>query len=303
MKKTEIFRGVGTALITPFLDGEIDYKTLEALVERQIKAGINALVIGGTTAEAATLSDEERYELFRRAKEIAGGRCKLIFGTGTNDTRVAVRHTEFASELGCDGVLVVTPYYNRGTAEGVIRHYESISNASDVPILLYNVPSRTGVNLSLDTLEHLAENEHIVGIKEASDSLDRLVGLSRIRGLALYSGNDSQIYPILSLGGLGAISVVSNLYPDKTIDICKQYFANIKDKSLDAQKELLPIINALFLETNPAPIKYAMSKKGLCSPDMRLPMWLPTKATREKIDRAIEEYESTYNENKSAQGG
>ncbi|MBQ7343293.1 MAG: 4-hydroxy-tetrahydrodipicolinate synthase [Clostridia bacterium] len=291
MKKAEIFRGVGTALITPFSDGEIDYTALEGLIERQIEAGIDALVIGGTTAEAATLSDEERYELFRRTKEIIGGRCKLIFGTGTNDTRVAVRHTEFASRLGCDGVLVVTPYYNRGTAEGVIRHYEAIANASGVPVLLYNVPSRTGVNLSLDTLERLRENERIVGIKEASDSLDRLVGISRIDGLSLYSGNDSQIYPVLSLGGLGVISVVSNLYPKETLDICKLYFANNRDKSLDAQKKLLPVIYALFLETNPAPIKYALSQKGLCKADMRLPMWLPTKATRDKIDRVIEKYD------------
>ncbi len=291
MKKAEIFRGVGTALITPFSDGRIDYTALEGLIERQIDAGIDALVIGGTTAEAATLSDEERYELFRRAKEIIRGRCKLIFGTGTNDTRVAVRHTEFASRLGCDGVLVVTPYYNRGTAEGVIKHYEAIASASGVPILLYNVPSRTGVNLSLDTLERLAENEKIVGIKEASDSLDRLVGISRIGGLALYSGNDSQIHPVLSLGGLGVISVVSNLYPKETLDICKLYFANMRDKSLDAQKNLLPVINALFLETNPAPIKYALSQKGLCKADMRLPMWLPTKATRDKIDHVIKEYD------------
>lgn len=291
MKKAEIFRGVGTALITPFSDGRIDYTALEGLIEKQIDAGIDALVIGGTTAEAATLSDEERYELFRRAKEIIRGRCKLIFGTGTNDTRVAVRHTKFASRLGCDGVLVVTPYYNRGTAEGVIKHYEAIANASGVPVLLYNVPSRTGVNLSLDTLERLAENERIVGIKEASDSLDRLVGISRIGGLALYSGNDSQIYPVLSLGGLGVISVVSNLYPKETLDICKLYFANNRNKSLNAQKKLLPVINALFLETNPAPIKYALSQKGLCKADMRLPMWLPTKATRDKIDHVIKEYD------------
>ncbi len=291
MKKTEIFRGVGTALITPFKDGKIDYSTLEELIERQIEAGVDALVIGGTTAEAATLSDEERYELFRRSKDAANGRCKLIFGTGTNDTRVAVSHTEYASHLGCDGVLVVTPYYNRGTAEGVIRHYEAIAAASGVPMLLYNVPSRTGVNLSLDSLERLAENERIVGIKEASDSLDRLVGISRIRELSLYSGNDSQIYPVLSLGGLGVISVISNLYPAETIDICKQYFANNRDQSLKIQQELLPIISSLFLETNPAPIKYAMAKKGLCQPDMRLPMWLPTKATRDKINAAMEEYE------------
>ena len=152
MKKVEIFRGVGTALITPFKDDKIDFTTLKDLIERQINAGIDALVIGGTTAEAATLSDSERYELFDFSKEAIGGRCRLIYGTGTNDTRVAIRHTEYASRLGCDGVLVVTPYYNRGTADGVVRHYEAIAMASDVPVLLYNVPSRTGVNLSIETL-------------------------------------------------------------------------------------------------------------------------------------------------------
>ena len=291
MKKVEIFRGVGTALITPFKDGRIDYATLGELIDRQIEAGIDALVIGGTTAEAATLDDAERYELFRYAKERIADRCRLIYGTGTNDTRVAIRHTEYASYLGCDGVLVVTPYYNRGTADGVVKHYEAIAEASGVPVLLYNVPSRTGVNLSLETLERLSEKRQIVGIKEASDSLDRLMAISRIEGLALYSGNDSQIYPVLSLGGLGVISVVSNLYPAEAIAICKHYFANNKDKSLKIQQSLLPLINALFLETNPAPIKYAMSKRGLCLPDMRLPMWLPAKATQDKIDAVLDEYE------------
>lgn len=291
MKKAEIFRGLATALITPFRDGEIDYPTLEKLIGRQIDAGIDALVIGGTTAEAATLSDEERYELFRRSREYIDGRCKLILGTGTNDTRIAVKHTEYASNLGCDGVLVVTPYYNRGTKDGVVKHYETIAKASGVPVLLYNVPSRTGVNLSIETLEELSENERIVGIKEASDSLDRLLAISSIKGLSLYSGNDSQIYPTLSLGGLGVISVVSNLYPRETADICKYFFANNRNKSLETQRKLLPVINALFLETNPAPVKYAMSQKGLCLADMRLPMWLPTKLTRDKIDRAIRAFE------------
>lgn len=292
MKKCEIFRGVGTALITPFKDGKIDYASLEKLIERQINAGINALVIGGTTAEAATLSDPERYELYEKAGRMINGRCRLIYGTGTNDTGVAVRHTEYASGLGCDGVLVVTPYYNKGTPEGILYHYEAIAEASGVPVLLYNVPSRTGVNLSLDTLRRLSENEKIVGIKEASDSLDRLIAISRIKGLALYSGNDSQIYSVLSLGGLGVISVVSNLYPEKTMEICNHYFAKNSDYSLKCQHDLLSVIDALFLETNPAPIKYAMSKRGLCLPDMRLPMWLPTKATRDKIDRATAEFES-----------
>ena len=294
MKKAEIFHGVGTALITPFENENIDYDTLEKLIERQINAGIDALVIGGTTAEAATLSDIERYELFRKSKEMTRGRCKLIFGTGTNDTRVAVRHTEFASELGCDGVLVVTPYYNKGTTEGVIKHYEKIAEASDVPIILYNVPSRTGVNLPLDTLRRLSENEKIVGIKEAGDSMDRLVALSRIESLALYSGNDSQIYPVLTLGGAGVISVVSNLYPQETSEICKQYFANNVKTSLKLQKELLPVINALFLETNPSPIKYAMANKGLSGSEMRLPMWYPSEENKRKIDAAIMEFEKEH---------
>ena len=291
MKKTEIFRGVGTALITPFKNNKIDFDTLECLIESQISAGIDALIIGGTTAEAVTLADDERYELFRRARDVIQRRCKLIFGTGTNDTRVAVKHTEFASDLGCDGVLVVTPYYNKGTSEGIVRHYEKIAEASNVPVLLYNVPSRTGVNLSIDTLKRLGENEKIVGIKEAADSLDRLVAISRLDGLALYSGNDSQIYPVLSLGGLGVISVVSNLYPRETMDICKQYFTNNHITSLKLQQDLLPVINALFIETNPAPIKYAMSVRGLCTGDMRLPMWPVTKESRTKIDNAISEYE------------
>lgn len=295
MKKAEIFRGVATALITPFKEGKIDYTALEGLIERQIQAEIDALVIGGTTAEAATLSDTERYELFRASKNIIGNRCKLIFGTGTNDTRVAAKHTEYASNLGCDGVLVVTPYYNKGTQDGVIKHYEVVAEASCVPILLYNVPSRTGVNLSIDTLKHLSQNERIVGIKEASDSADRLIAISSLDDLALYSGNDSQIYTVLSLGGLGVISVVSNLYPRETRQICNHFFANKGNLSLKTQLELLPVINSLFLETNPAPIKYAMARKGLCRADMRLPMWLPTKITRDRIDKAVGEYEAQIN--------
>jgi len=291
MVKKEIFRGVGTALITPFCNGRIDYSSLERLIDRQIEAGIDALVIGGTTAEAATLSDKERYELFRESKRMIDGRCKIIYGTGTNDTKVAIKHTRYASRLGCDGVLVVTPYYNKGTSEGIVRHYEAIAEASDAPVILYNVPSRTGVNLSIEMLEILARNKNVYAIKEASDSADRLTRISTIKGLGLYSGNDSQIYATLALGGLGVISVVSNLYPRETMQICKLYFANKQKESLFLQQEMLPLINSLFLETNPAPIKYAMSKKGLCLSDMRLPMWLPTKQTRDKIDAVITKFE------------
>ena len=291
MIKTEVFRGIGTALITPFKNEKIDYASLEKLINTQIGAGIHALIIGGTTAEAATLTDKERYELFQVSREMIGGRCKLIFGTGTNDTRVAIKHTEYASNLGCDGVLLVTPYYNRGTRDGVIKHYEAISDISGVPIILYNVPSRTGVNLTIDVLEKLAERDNIVGIKEASDSHDRLCDLSAFGdALHLYAGNDSALFTVLSLGGAGVISVVSNIFPKEAVEIYNLFSANKRDEALKKQKKLLPVINSLFLETNPAPIKYAMSRAGMCSSDMRLPMWLPTEQSRRRIDEAILSY-------------
>ncbi len=290
--KKPIFVGVGTAIITPLRGGEVDYESLSGLIDRQISAGVSALIVGGTTGEAATLSDTERYELFKRAKEMTRGRVKLIFGTGTNDTRVALRHTRVAEEIGCDGVLLVTPYYNKGTDEGLYLHYKEIMDSTSLPAILYNVPSRTGVNLPLHTVERLSAEYGGIAIKEASDSADRLAALAAIPNVTLYAGNDSATYTVLSLGGAGVISVVSNLYPRDMSDVCNLFFTKNYDKSLEKQKKLIPVINSLFLETNPAPIKYAMSKKGLCTPEMRLPMWLPTQMTRERIDRAIAKYES-----------
>jgi len=289
--KKPIFKGVGTAIITPFSGGEIDYGALDALIERQIGAGVGALVVGGTTGEAATLSDSERYELFQRAREAVGGRARLIFGTGTNDTRVAIRHTEEAQRVGCDGVLLVTPYYNRGTEEGLYRHYRAIMDSTSLPAILYNVPSRTGVTLPLTTVERLADDYGGIAIKEASDSQDRLAALAAMPDVTLYAGNDAATYTVLALGGAGVISVVSNLYPSDMQEVCKLFFTKKRQKSLEKLKTLLPVINSLFLETNPAPIKYAMAKMGFCTPEMRLPMWLPTERTRTKIDAAIAAYE------------
>ena len=226
MTKTEIFTGVATAMVTPFKNGKIDYASLELLIERQIKAGISTLVIGGTTAEAATLSDKERYELFVESKKMIGGRAKIIYGTGTNDTKKVVEYTRFAESLRCDGALIVTPYYNKGTEDGIFRHYLTVADSTDLPIILYNVPSRTGVNLGLNLLARLSEHPNIVALKEASDSTDRLMSLSALSDLlTLYAGNDSQIYPTLALGGKGVISVISNLLPKETANICKLYFA------------------------------------------------------------------------------
>lgn len=292
MKKTVIFSGAGCALITPFRDGAIDFPTLKELINIQIESGTDAIIVGGTTGECATLSDDERYRLFSFSRAEIGGRCKLILGTGTNDTKAAVRHTMLASRIGCDGVLAVTPYYNKGTESGIVKHYLQIAEASTVPVLLYNVPSRTGVNLSISTLHELSEHENIVGIKEASDSLDRYISLAAMTDkLSLYAGNDSQIFTTLALRGVGVISVMSNLYPREVKEIIKRYESGDREGSLTLQLRALPLINALFKETNPAPIKYAMSSVGLCAGELRLPLSEVGDATKSCIERAMEEFE------------
>lgn len=291
MKKQTIFKGCGTALITPFKSGRIDFAALEAIIERQIEAGIPALIVGGTTGEAATLSDVERYTLFEFTRAKTLGRVKLIFGTGTNDTRAAVRHTKRAEEIGCDGVLVVTPYYNKGTFVGVKRHYEEIARATTLPVILYNVPSRTGVNLTEGQLKELSEIENIVALKEAGDSMDRYVSLAATTdSLGLYAGNDTQIYTTLALGGLGVISVLSNIFPELCVGICEDYFKGSYESAREKQLKALPLISSLFAETNPAPVKYAMSKLGYCENELRLPLFPVTKETEKKIDEAIKAF-------------
>ncbi len=290
--KNEIFRGVGTAIITPFKNDEIDYAALEGIIEKQISAGVGAIVAAGTTGEAATLTDTERYELYKFTREVTRGRVPLILGTGSPDTKRATEYTRLARAVGADGALVVTPYYNKGTKEGLFRHFNAICEAVDLPIILYNVPSRTGVSLDVETLKRLGELPGIVGIKEAGGSGERFAALSRLSDkLPLYSGVDALIYTALSLGGSGVISVVSNLYPEETVNICKQFFAGNQAEALKTQHGLARVIDSLFLDTNPAPIKYAMARAGYCTPEMRLPMWLPTERCQRKIDAAIEEYE------------
>ena len=286
MRKRIIFSGVATALITPFRNGEIDFAALADIIDSQIDAGINALVVAGTTGEASTLTDDERYALYEFSAERCRGKIPLILGTGTIDTKTAIRHTRRAAELGADAALVVTPYYNKGTAEGIISHYKSIANCSDLPIILYNVPSRTGVNLTTDAVRELAEHSNIVGIKEACDSADRLVELASLTDkIALFSGNDTQIYVTMALGGAGVISVASNAAPKAVLKITQSFTRGDTYASLAAQLELLPLCRALFLETNPAPIKYAMSRLGLCSPEIRLPLSPPSEDTRRILDR------------------
>ncbi len=291
MKKT-IFEGCATALITPFKNGEIDYAALERIIELQISAGVHALVVGGTTGEAATLSDAERYTLYEFARDKTAGRVRLILGVGTNDTAIAVKHAKRSAEIGCDGFLAVTPYYNKGTDEGIYTHYMKLAEASDVPLLLYNVPGRTGVNLPIPVIERLALCERIVGIKEASDSQDRLVRLSAFGDeLWLYAGNDSAIHTVLSLGGRGVVSVVSNLYPKYIESMCRDFLCGEDKKCHYKQTRVLDLIKAMFSETNPAPIKYAMAQAGYCNNELRLPLSEVKASSAEIIDSVITDFE------------
>ena len=288
MKKRLIFSGAATALVTPFRHGEIDFEALDGLIEKQIEGGIAALVVGGTTGEAATLSDVERKDLYTYVKGRIRGRTKLVFGTGTNDTRLAIKHTRCAHAIGADGLLIVTPYYNKGTFSGVVEHYKRIAAETDIPIILYNVPSRTGVNLTIKQLEELSRLENIVGIKEASDSVDRLTELIKFGDeLFLYAGNDTQIYATLALGGMGVISVLSNLYPESISRICSDYFIGKREAARKEQIKAFGLSKAMFIETNPSPIKYAMSLYGLCSSEVRLPLSEPSEEAKLAIEAEL----------------
>ena len=272
--KNTIFSGACTALITPFRDGEIDYKALKNLVEFQIDSGIDALLINGTTGESATLSEKEKQELISFTIREVGGRVPIIAGTGSNSTQKALHLSQFASDVGADAILVVTPYYNKASPEGLVRHYETIANAIDVPMILYNVPSRTGVNIPLSVYDRLANHKNILAVKEASSSVSETAKLCAKCGdrLDIYSGNDDLILPTLSLGGKGVISVLSNILPSEVGEICKLWFAGKPREASELQLRLLPLINAIFSEVNPIPIKALLSHLGCCKEEYRLPL-------------------------------
>ena len=273
-EKKTIFKGVCTALITPFRDGKIDYKSLKNIIEFQIEQGIDALLINGTTGESATLSECEKRDLISFAVHEVGGRVPIIAGTGSNCTQKSIHLSEFALEVGADAILVVTPYYNKASNEGLIEHYEAIANSVDIPLILYNVPSRTGVNIPLSVYDKLANHPNIVAVKEASTSVSDFAKLSQKCSdrLTLYSGNDDLITPTLSLGGDGVISVLSNVLPKEVGEICKLWFARTTKEATALQLKLLPLINAIFSEVNPIPIKAIMSNKGFCDEEYRLPL-------------------------------
>ena len=272
--KNTIFRGAATALATPLTEKGIDFESLERLIEFQIQGGISALVIVGTTGEGSTLTDEEHRRAISFAVEKAAGRVPVIAGTGSNDTAYAIQLSRHACEAGADGLLLVTPYYNKATQKGLIAHFTAVADAVDKPIILYNVPGRTGCNLKPETVSVLADHPRIVGVKEASGDLSQVATLAQLCGdrIDIYSGNDDQILPVLSLGGAGVISVLSNVLPGETDRICQSYFAGDTATATALQLKYLPLVHLLFCEVNPIPVKAALNAMGYGENYLRLPL-------------------------------
>ena len=274
MKKHTVFRGAATALITPLNEKGVDYEAFGKLIDWQIDQGINGLVIAGTTGEGATLTYQEHEECIRFAVERAAGRVPIIAGSGSNDTNRAITLSKFSCRAGADALLVVTPYYNKATQKGLIASYFAVADAVDKPIILYNVHSRTGVNIEPATYAQLAKHPNIVAIKEASGNISKVVETAMLVGdtIDLYSGNDDQVVPLLSMGGSGVISVLSNVMPAATVEMCQKFFDGDVAGSARMQMDLLPLINALFSEVNPIPVKAAMAAMGWCENYVRLPL-------------------------------
>ena len=272
-EKNVVFTGSATAMVTPFAESGPNLAALDALIDFQIEGGTDALVVCGTTGEPSTMELSEEVVVIRRAVERVHGRIPVIAGAGSNDTAFAVRSARQAQELGADALLLVTPYYNKTTQQGLIRHFCTVADAVELPILLYNVPSRTGLNLQPATLKALAQHPNIVGVKEASGNIEQVVEIAALcPELALYSGNDDQVVPLLALGGKGVISVAANVVPRKVHDMVRLWLEGDHAGSLALQLELLPLIKALFSEVNPIPVKTALNDMGFACGPLRLPL-------------------------------
>ena len=283
--KNTIFTGAATAIVTPMTAQGVDYEQFGRLIDWQIAEGIDAIVVAGTTGEASTLSDDEHKEVIRYCVERVAGRVPVIAGTGSNDTAYAIELTKYAGEVGADAVLLVTPYYNKATQNGLIKFFTDIADASAVPCILYNVPSRTGCNIAPATVAALAEHPNIVAIKEASGNISQIAQVAHLCGdkIDIYSGNEDQIVPVLSLGGKGVISVLSDLMPAATSKMVHDYLDGNTAAATKAQLELLPLVDVLFSEVNPIPAKAAMAKMGFGENYLRLPLTPMEEQNAEKM--------------------
>ena len=285
MKKESVFLGAASAIVTPMNPRGVDYEAFGRMLNWQVEAGIDALVICGTTGESSTLSDEEHRQVLQFALDTVAGRVPMIAGTGSNDTSYAIELTKYACSIGYDAVLLVTPYYNKTTQRGLVAHYTAIADASTKPIILYNVPSRTGVNIEPATYAKLAEHPMIWGIKEAGGNISKVVETAALVGdkLDIYSGNDDQIVPIMACGGKGVISVLSNVLPAETSEMCQKFFRGDVAGAMEMQTKYLPLINALFCEVNPIPAKAAAAAMGYGENYVRLPLVPMEKEHEEKL--------------------
>lgn len=272
--KQPVFTGVCTALVTPFLGSSINYPMLEQLLKRQMEAGIETVVLCGTTGESPTLTDSEKIEIFRRAKQYVGDNCKILAGTGSNNTEHAVMLSKAAEAVGADGLLVVTPYYNKATSEGLLAHYSAIAGAVHIPVIAYNVPSRTGVDIPVEVYACLAKIPNLAGVKEASNDIRKIAKIREAcpPDFTVWSGNDDQIAAVMALGGQGVISVLSNVAPLETQALAEAALNGDFDTAADLQIRLLPLIEALFCEVNPIPVKAAMKLIGYDCGGCRLPL-------------------------------
>ena len=289
LHKPTVFKGVATALITPFRDGAIDYEALEELVERQIQAGWSALLVAGTTGESATLSFAEHGELVAFARDRIRGRVPLLAGCGSNCTSRAEELARIACRAGADALLAVTPYYNKTSDRGILLHFRAIAQASTRPVLLYNVPSRTGFHMTMRHYRELARHERIVGVKEASGDLSLLESLCNECGelLDVYTGNDDQTVAAMRLGALGVVSVCSNVSPRHMAELCRLCAAEEWKRAGQMQRQMQPLMSELFREVNPIPVKYLASLMGLCTPEYRLPLCPPSPETCKRLEALL----------------
>ena len=291
MKKI-LFTGCGTAIVTPFTKDGVNFEEFGKLLENQIQAGVDAIIVCGTTGESATMSEKEKKDTMKFAIEKVAKRTKVILGTGSNNTKSAVEMSKYAESIGADGLLVVTPYYNKTTQKGLIEHYKTIAEAVKLPIIMYSVASRTGVNINPETCLELSKIDNIVAIKEASGNISQVAKIAALckDNLDIYSGNDDQIIPVLSLGGKGVISVLSNVMPKFTHDMTYKYFNGEIEEACKMQLEVIDLIDSLFSEVNPIPVKYALNLMGYDFGKPRLPLIELSKVNQEKMKEIMKKH-------------
>jgi len=290
--KPIVFTGAAVAIITPFNENGIDFESFGKIIDDQIEGGTDAIVVCGTTGESATMPDEEHLSAIEYCVKRVAGRVPVIAGTGSNDTKHCIELSRNAEKLGVDALLLVTPYYNKTTQRGLIAHYTMVANSVKLPIILYNVPSRTGVNIQPKTLKELSKVENIVAVKEASGDISQVAKIAQLCGddMTIYSGNDDQIVPLLSLGGKGVISVLSNVAPKQTHDIVDSYLKGDVEKALKLQLEAIELIDALFIEVNPIPVKTAMNMLGYDAGSLRMPLYEMSEENKEILRKAMVNY-------------